>query len=175
MKKQQLFGCILLAFGVSASAHASSYTTWGTEDWACGTNSFTIQLGNGSPVDIYGIYGTVSASNLPGASDTNGWVRQTLLSVYANQPSNASVVSTAPGGNNEVDGNLLSINLKQLGWESHEVPVSITFPTPVLIGNGKLTEYYDTQTYNGSTTVTWAPVECLDTEAHLTIIWAPAP
>ena len=172
MKK--ILAALLLSL-LPAFSFASTYTTWGTEEWACGTNSFTIQLGSGAPVDIYGIYGTVSASNLPGASDTNGWVRQTLLSVYANQPSNASVVSTAPGGNNEVDGNLLSINLKQLGWESHEVPVSITFPTPVVIGNGQLSAYYDTQTYNGSASVTNDPVECLDTEAHLTIIWASAP
>ncbi|MGH7056349.1 MAG: hypothetical protein ACREFZ_00500 [Acetobacteraceae bacterium] len=156
------------------SANAANYTTWGTETWACGDSTFTIQLGSG-PAYIDSIYGTVSASNLPGASDSNGWVRQSLLAISAGVGTDANVTYTQPGGNNEVDGNLLAINLKQVGWESHEVPVFVTFRTPVEVPSGELSAVYNTQTYDGSESVSDDPVECLDTEAHLTIIWGPAP
>ena len=73
-------------------------------------------------------------------------------------------VPAPPSSNNEIDGNLYGMILKQNGPGAPNLPVHVAFNPPVKIPNGKLTIYFD----GGPAK---ANVPCLDAEVQLTFQW----
>jgi hypothetical protein len=144
------------------------------EDWELGTSKFVIQIGNGQPVYVTGIDGTVTA--MTGSVADNSVARATLFAVtYPGDNAQDVKIISSPDNpehrwEQSVSRNLLSLVLKSVGPNVTSVPVHVSFPTPVLIPNGILISYFFNEEYSHNSII-YDPVQALDTEVHLRVYY----
>jgi hypothetical protein len=184
MKRMILFSLLALPLTASLPVHAD-YLSWGLENWECGVSNFAIQIGGGADIYLNRVANLVSASTLPQAKTSNGYVRQVLASLtYDGANSNlvdlGKVVSSPNHQrfNHEINHNLQVINLKQVGDNVIHIPFDTTYPDSVRIPGGHLILRVETITYTGHGEdmgrALNEPYECLDVEMHLTLYYRRA-
>ena len=155
------------------------YTNWGFSTWNCGNEYFTLNL-HESNASLERITGFVSASEMPQATNLH-YVRESLSTLYLYGQNNSQTVEQDVTGDDPArttassDQNLFSMDIKQKYHNSFVVPVDTTFNKPISIPDGKIYAAIDTQTYDGITSITGNPGECLATELHLTIFYHTIP
>ena len=178
-----------------AQAQQVETLTWGFETWECGDSWFQIRLGNivGQDIEVLALNGYISAAALPGAetkqqtgvggTQTN-FLRQSLVSILPGGATRVprGKVSFSPNHwtashdrwTHSVDKNLIALNVKQMGQDVVHFPFSAA-GNGAIAPDGVLLALIDTQTYNGSATVTDKPNECLDTEVHVVVTFRSVP
>ena len=157
-------------------ASVTDYVSWGLEDWQLGQSNFTIQLGDGTrPIRINSITAAISASAMPLSDPNNGFQRQTLFAISPTDSRTASArIIRSPHQHwqrweHSVAHNLLAFDLKQTRSQIINYSMTVNFRSPVKLLDGKLTAFFDNETYTPVPSVSHDPAESLDTEVHLII------
>lgn len=142
----------------------AEHAKWGVENWSCGITEAPGRLGDGSDIWLKSIDGS-AAGGLSGKTYPTGGMYQKLVVIIAGLPAEGAVpMPPPPSTNNEIDGNLYGLILKQNGASAVNIPVHIVYDPPVKIPGGKLRVYFDGGPQKPN-------VPCLDAELQLTFQW----
>ncbi len=152
----------------------SHYFNIGLEDWQLGSASYVMHIAQPKPVGITGIQGFASAGPLPGANLNSGLVRQTLVSlIYPGAPQPHVTFTSLPSFQRKeysVSPDLFDLNIKQINAQTEEIPIQVSFPTPIRLPNNTLIVHFVNETYKVGGTESSA-VQCLDVELHLLVTY----
>lgn len=155
----------------SVGSNSNNYFHWGFETNTCNLQALGIRIGTGlQPVNITSIDGSLSISPMPGSDTTNSNLKQVLV-VFQTSTSNNStdlnVITQPKGTTNELDRNIFSYNLKQMGITPVNLPVHIVYNPPLYLYNGYISAVIVPLTTNSlGQNVTVSP-NCPDVEGQL--------
>ena len=141
----------------------AEYAKWGAENWSCGITKLPGTLGTGSDIWLKSIDGNASGG-FSGSHPKNG-MYQKLIVILSEAPEaqGAVPVPAPPSSNNEIDGNLYGMILKQNGPGAPNLP-----DTSRSIRRSKY-RMASSLYFDGGPAK--ANVPCLDAEVQLTFQW----